>query len=105
MVFSIQQLYRRNVLLLCAALMVLLTVSLTIASLLETRVSAMRELQSQANMIALQIADQKLTTSQELSAVLKSAAVNTSLETACMVSDREMIRASTQGLAYEPYAS
>jgi signal transduction histidine kinase len=99
--FSIQQLYRNHIVLLCAILVPLLTGSLLFATAAERKAAVAHELQTQATMIAVGLWDKGVASTAELNALLKPATVNPSLKLACIVSAEGAVRASVYGNALE----
>lgn len=85
MIFSVQQLYRNHVLLLCAVLAVLLTISLSAASIYGSRTSAVRELQTQANMLADMLAANAGDNKMAQARILGHASVNPAVALACIL--------------------
>ncbi len=99
--FSIQQLYRNHIVLLCAILLPLLTGSLLLATAVERKMAATDELQTQATMIAMGLWEKGAASTAELNALLKRATVNSSLRLACIVNTQGAVRATIYGNAME----
>lgn len=98
MAFSIQRLYRNSVLLLAVALIVLLTVILTIVSQAQLRQSYQRELGLQARMVALQLSGFS-GDAQRTKLILDSTRANPKLKRACLFSADRQVEFSVDGTA------
>ncbi len=101
MTFSIQQLYRNHVLLLCAVFTLLLTAGLSTVSMVEGKRTATRELQTQANMMADMLLAQPETSNMALKHTLEHSTVNPTLSLACILGTNGAVRVAVQGNAYD----
>ncbi len=102
MEFSVQQLYRRSVLLLCVALIMLLTASLTVVSFFQLHGVYSRELATQARLIASMLAAEGGNSITQPQSMLEAATVNNELELACiLIGQGDAMRAtSLHGRSY-----
>lgn len=99
--FSVKQLYRKHVLLLCAVLVVVLTVLLSIFSMIEQRQSVQRELQTQANMMADELLGQPSIRTEDLKRKLMHLTVNPALAMACVLENNASTKLAVRGSAYD----
>ena len=98
MEFSIRRLYRNSVILVCLALMVLLSVSMTVVSALSMRGDAARALATEANMLALNMARARdHAASEEL---LAAANANPFMVLACASDSENQFIAEIRGPAF-----
>ena len=93
MVFSIQQLYRNTILLLCVVLMPLLAIGITVVTAMDSRVEAQHVLQTQANMLAERLLGQNGISEEDAKKILAPVAVNAQLQAACVFGLREVVEA------------
>ena len=96
-----QGVYRNYVLLLCVALLLVLGASLSAVTFYGMRASAQRELQTQASMLALALVDQADAPREEIEFMLAQASANPALLSACVLDNKDTVRAALHGIAYE----
>ncbi len=97
--FSVQQLYRNHIALLCVILVPLLTGILTFVASVEHKDQAKRELRVQAAMIASDLLDKEAATSEMLEPLLSRATRNPALKLACILDAQGAPRAMVTGHA------
>ena len=96
---SVQQLYRRSVVLLCLALACLLMFASLVFTYIDTRRDFGRELATQAGMLAAQFAEKG--NFSDGASILKQATINPQLIVACLRDAKGGMRLAKQGHAFE----
>ncbi|MES2983604.1 MAG: HAMP domain-containing sensor histidine kinase [Pseudomonadota bacterium] len=97
MIFSVQQLYRNSVALLCAVFICVLTLTLTCVSFFELRANQARALTIQARMVALDLGDVEGIDNSSSNAALEAVAANKDLILACVYDRNNVARGFSQG--------
>lgn len=105
MAFSIQQLYRNNVALLCVAFVVVLTPCLATVHHIEQRQAAIQKLALQARMIAHDLSSDDSLTRQRSAQALSAMAANVTTMLGCVSDNHGRVVASLLGASYDHDAS